>query len=862
LSTYGFSVYDTGYYWQGVFYPTPSQNLYGLQLYSQLSVQPFTAVPRDYSTITLTWTQPQGTWYEFRLVANRYGYPVDQNDGMVLLDSTTYPGSQYADQNVIPGTYHYYGIYLRVTNTPPFVWERVGFASCLSPADNKLGGRMYAMLPNYFREYLDGDLTTDAAGNVYLQQFLNVLGWGFDYLKTQYDVLFEHLNDPMAIPLGDLVNLAVQLGVPFQPEVPASLMRKAVANWTHNCQLRGTPGGLSENITLLTGYPVDLQSGSNRMLEMDQAQPLNPVPPAWQASIGYALNELVSYGSYIYKCILVGNVGHAPSGSTSANTWWTVEQNVTDPASTLANPNTVGGINTWQALYPGLDSGGSYSTPSGSLVSTIGLPDPLAGTVWQHGAISIFNKAGTTQDVMLRSVSQVPGDRTGTNTSMAPDPLQAIKDGIPVPRLNTSTNGWVATKRYATGDVVLYDGQLFQALRASTGATPLNPYAPLNANFAFETSASPWTGLHNATIAQSATQAFQGSDSMRITPDGTTAQPGALSELVPVVPNASYVTSAWVFCPTASQTAQIGMNWYDSFGQYLSSTFNTPVGLTASTWTQMVSNAQAPAGAATGQIFVQLTGTPANTVLSYWDLVTLGCAQTPEWEVLSRDGRLRYTLSGYVAQSLTTVGNQTVQVVPFVEWYDEGGNLITSNGQARVFPRVATPGTPGGPPNLTYDSFALGVGQYLNGRTTDDRGQQWSTKLGGWLVSGFNNGSTYPVGGGRNMSLVTGLATGIYLGVTFGSSPSAGNDLGIVFRASDNNNYWRAGMTGLYKVTAAASSLVGSYSTACSPGDRLVVFLNGSSITVYRNGAQVLTTTDSYNSSATLHGIVEEAVGV
>ena len=34
MSTYGFSVYDTGYYWQGVFYPTPSQNLYGLQLFN------------------------------------------------------------------------------------------------------------------------------------------------------------------------------------------------------------------------------------------------------------------------------------------------------------------------------------------------------------------------------------------------------------------------------------------------------------------------------------------------------------------------------------------------------------------------------------------------------------------------------------------------------------------------------------------------------------------------------------------------------------------------------------------------------------------------------------------------------------
>jgi hypothetical protein len=41
-----------------------------------------------------------------------------------------------------------------------------------------------------------------------------------------------------------------------------------------------------------------------------------------------------------------------------------------------------------------------------------------------------------------------------------------------------------------------------------------------------------------------------------------------------------------------------------------------------------------------------------------------------------------------------------------------------------------------------------------------------------------------------------------------------------------------------------------------------VVQLNGNAITVYRNGAQVLTLTDSYNSTATLHGIAVEATTI
>lgn len=860
MSTYGYSVYDNGYLWQGKLYPTAKPNLYGFQPYSQFDVSPFAATPRDYTTIMLTWKQPQGgTMYGFRLVANRYGFPVDQNDGSVLIDSTSFPGTSYADQQVVPGTYHYYAIYIKVAVAPD-VWQRCAFAVCLAPVDNGMGDRLFELLPPYFRELQNGELTQDAAGNQYLQQYLDVIGWGADYLKTQYDILFRHLNDPMFIPLGDLVNLATQLGMPFQPEVPAHIMRKALANWTHVCQLRGTPGGLSENITVLTGYPVDLQSGRNKMLENDQAQPLHPTPPAWSANISYVLNELVSFGNYIYKCIqATTNLGNAPTGSTSANTWWTVQQNVTDPASTLANPATVGGINTWQALYPSLDAGGTYTTPAGSLVGTIGLVDPLVGTNFQHNAFSVFNKAGSTQDVMLRSVSQVAADRTGSNTNMSPDPLQAVKDGLPIPRIDTSTNGWVSTKRYATNEVVLYNGMLFQALRASTNCTPPSPGSPLNANPYFETSVSPWTGHNGATVAQSATQAFQGSDSMKITPDGTTANPGALSETITIIPGASYTATAWVFIPAGWTTTQLDINWFDPFGQYISTSTSANINVAANTWTQVPITATAPANAATAQVIPQLTGTPSAATVSYWDSMTLACWQTPEWASLSRDERLRMMMSGY----LDGPGG-TVQVVPFVEWYDESGKLITNNGLARVTARTAVAGTPGGPPNLTYDSFNLGQNTLLNGRLTDSKDQTWSTKLGGWTVSGFNNGSAFPASPGtRSFATVTGLSgtsgANVWLGVTFASSPQAGQTSGIVFRATDTSNYWRAGMTGLHKVTSGTSALVGNYSTACQPGDRLTVLLNGNNITVYRNGVQVLTTTDAYLATNTLHGITVEA---
>ena len=860
MSAYGYSAYDSGFLFRNKIYPLTAHNYYGLSLYTPLNVNPFTAVPRDYTTIMLQWTQPQGgDLMDFRLLSNRYGYPVDENDGNIIIDSASYPGSSYADLDVIPGQYHYYGIYLLNQG----VWNRAGFASCLAPFNYASGARMFSLLPVYFEEIADAELTQESANNTTLSTWLDIPGWSFDYLRTQYDMLAKHLNDPMMIPLGDLQNLAAQLGMPYQPEVPASVMRKAVANWTHICQERGTPAGLSEHITLLTGYPVDLRSGRNIMLENDQAGPVDPAPNQWLSNLSYAVGEMVTYENYIYTCILAGGVGTSPTGTTSANTYWTNAKNLTDPGLTLANPATIGGVSTWEAILPALDAGGTYTPAAGTLVNTLGLPDPKASSSITHSAFSVFNTAATTQDIMLRSVSRIASDMTGANTNIVPDPLQAAGDGIPVPRVTLSTNEWLSSVRYPTDTIIYYDGLLYQALRASTGATPPSPGTPLNANPYLETTVAPWAVYGGGAATSSTTVAFQGTHSLLVTPNGTTATPGALSENITVIPGATYTFSPWLYTSAAySSGASIGIKWYDAFSQLISTSSQTLASSPATTWTNVSLTAVAPANAASGYLFVQMTGTPAGSLLSYWDSLVLSCQQTPEWQLLSPDNRLRFMISGYTAAP----GSATVGVIPYIEWYDESGVIISSNGQYRVTPRTASPGVAGIVPSLTFDSFATASGSFLNGRQTDTKDQVWSTLTGSWAVSEFFGGSIYPAAAGtRSMAVATGgsgVSTPVYLGATIVTAPGSGQDAGIVFRVSSISSYWRAGMTGLYKITAGASALVGTYSTAFSPGDRMVVYLNGNSITVYRNGASVYSDSDSYNASATLHGVVVEGTGV
>ena len=74
---------------------------------------------------------------------------------------------------------------------------------------------------------------------------------------------------------------------------------------------------------------------------------------------------------------------------------------------------------------------------------------------------------------------------------------------------------------------------------------------------------------------------------------------------------------------------------------------------------------------------------------------------TTDWAPLSQSNRIRLMVSGFVSQNMSLAGTYQYQVVPFVEWFDQAGNLI-----ARVFARNAqSGGTPGQPGNMAFDSF-------------------------------------------------------------------------------------------------------------------------------------------------------------
>lgn len=152
--------------------------------------------------------------------------------------------------------------------------------------------------------------------------------------------------------------------------------------------------------------------------------------------------------------------------------------------------------------------------------------------------------------------------------------------------------------------------------------SPDNPGSPyysnaLNSNMSFQSGTSPWTGNDGATIAQSAAFTFasainaKATCSLQVTPDGSTAFPGAVSEKAAVSASTAYTVSAWFYSPGGwTSGAEVAFGWYTSGNVFISFSTSSATVLTAGTWTQVTLTATSPSNAAKAGLIVQLAGTP------------------------------------------------------------------------------------------------------------------------------------------------------------------------------------------------------------------------------------------------------------
>lgn len=138
---------------------------------------------------------------------------------------------------------------------------------------------------------------------------------------------------------------------------------------------------------------------------------------------------------------------------------------------------------------------------------------------------------------------------------------------------------------------------------------------------------------------------------------------------------------------------------------------------------------------------------------------------------------------------------------------------------------------------------------------TADTGQTWTIRQG---VFGIVSQTVYaPSGSTLGIATIPCDADTVVL-IQVTHIDTRGNS-GIVFRWTDNNNYWRlfadgSGAIFLQKVSGGTASTVWSGSSFAA-GDQIGASLNGSTIKVLKNNAVLTTVTDAFNSTSAAHGL-------
>lgn len=441
------------------------QAKYGSSSSAEFDVQPFIAEAEGYNALRLTWTYPTGEWRKVALVKSRSGYPVAVNDGDRILEFTeTNPATYYRDADLDGSTFYYYVLFIQKTDG---TWVGASATSGLALADTGLSTLVWNRIPKYFR-YIrrEGAAVTDDyyfstdvedlsrydMENQHLRRFVDVIGWGLEYLKA-YQGSLMYSQDPQRTHVENLERLAEQFGIPFERTVNYGTVRSRIGNGALLSRRRGTLEGLRDVVSLSTGWDIDLQPGINLMLNDDQAEYANPTWPEWDSAINYAVGQQVQYVGRIYTCILgaLGDAKKPPTHPTTSNTWWTLYADEEYTSEWM--PAASGAVFTWK----GADDLGVHVP----LSLAVGVSDYQNSGMDEGASNALKIETSSTMNV---NVWGAAADADAT----VPNPLQVITQGIPLPQPSV----WRNDVDYRIGDYVNLGGTVYRATEYSTDRRP------------------------------------------------------------------------------------------------------------------------------------------------------------------------------------------------------------------------------------------------------------------------------------------------------------------------------------------------------------------------------------------------------
>lgn len=914
-SIYGEYDYGTIYYagqWVNLFPPPPGYPVPvqwpaqtppppAQQIPAGYSILPFVGQAIDYETIMLTWQHPvnANSVIDFRLLRSRYGFPVDENDGTIILDSDDggFPATQYFDSEIIPGQMHYYGIYMLIQLSGGVqTWYRAGFYAVLAINNATSTDWLLSRIPEYYTDIDPSNEITssDAFANSYLDQFMAIFGWGEDYLKTQLDII-ANVNNPQKIPVNYLASLAATIGFPFYGEITAGITRNAMSNNAALIKQRGTLQGIEAMITQLTSWGADVRVGKNMMLEDDQSDFLDPVYPTWSSLVSYDTAEYVTYQGFTYQSIANNNLNHPP---TNISPFIVATGNSASGASsyayTVATSSVGGNMVVAVTTTLAATTVTSVTDSKANVYTLIGSNATNASTtyVFQCQSSTVLVAALDTITVHL-STSTV-----GVNMMAVNAPSSALKD-ISVTSANASTTSASVT----TGALAVQGEQVMAFLHIGAAAgspafstvnvTPFTELLGNGAGFllsgyvnntvpvAGTTIAASWTTNAPYTMVTVSFEPlnwaivyYQGDTSVLSNP--TTGWLNTWEPLIDGVnalghPTAGAFTELkGIFDPITLDYIINGLGITNNSG----STSNVELRSVSRTPQDITNNATWPN---TGQVIGDGIPVPYTTPTQVWNtnvqyvpntIVTfnnlpfrarisnagvappLNGVATNEWQPIGYDQRVAMMLSGYTSQPFTLNQAEQFAVQPYVVWFDETGTFIS-----QITPRTNLTG--GAPAAITFDSFALPStwGTSLASTTPDIGTFTWVQETGTFQVNGFSNGTVIPTTAAQTMAIMNYGSATAFVGVTLTELPNVSNFAGLVLRYSSITSYIRVDQQQILTVNGTALTVLATHSTAARNGDRLTASCNGNTITVFLNGVQVSSATTAFNNTQTNFGI-------
>lgn len=266
--------------------------LYGNLSKLEFSVAPFTckAISNELfgevlrPRVDLSWANPSGAVFGFRIVRNQEGYAENEEDGHIIFETFDPPlpdEQSFTDQMyeipLIPGKYVYYTIWVLLADHSWYpsggVWTLVPKAhSVVSPDGVVLKSSEYKFADLLPRAYTSAQQSAldeiDPTSDLFV--FLSGFAYTLDEMLTFADLLAPSLkgsnNNPNFVQV-----FAEQLGLPVLPNVSLKTQKRLIREAVYLHQHLGTSEGIGTFVEALTNFAPTVSVSPNLLLNPQES---------------------------------------------------------------------------------------------------------------------------------------------------------------------------------------------------------------------------------------------------------------------------------------------------------------------------------------------------------------------------------------------------------------------------------------------------------------------------------------------------------------------------------------------------------------------------------------------------------------